>query len=766
MTTQPEYGYGLAPALRRLLDAVRARLRAYVWLEGLAIVVVLLGAAFWLGLALDWTFEPSSNIRRVILIAVGAAALWAFYRYLLRRAFAPISDSSLALLLERRFPKLSDHVLTAVHIGSNPERSKTYNADLVATTQHEAVRAIADVRPSQIFNRGPLLRASTAAIGVIASVVLFALMSRDTFGFWLERIALSDELWPRRVSLQVVGFEPDAHGKRVHKLAQDDDFELLVHARTKSDEFPDEVEIRFRLADGRRGRDTMIRVGDASPGRDEFQLYRYDFKRISGDMTFDVVGGDDRVRDLELRVVERPELFAIELECVYPNYLGRERRRLPVTGGMRIPEGTLLVLHASASKPLVAAQIKASQDQKEQTVKFTDQPQSMLRWEYGTLEQDDVLLVNVTDIDGVSSREAYRISMAVVRDEVPQVIVRLSGIGTAITPDANLPFKGKLTDDYGLAQVWFQYQVDSGTSATRALSAQPAGQPELEEIDSFDTRALDESTGKRALTLRPGQKLSLTLRATDFFDLNDGPRAGSSQLFSLDVVTMAKLLELLEGRELQLRQRYESIYEKMVDTRNLLARVDSQETPPREATEPPAAEPPSANETNSSDEAAEPAPAAADRAVALRRLRVSGSLQHVVQSADEVVGVAEAFDDLHDQLTNNRIENPDLQSRLREQIAQPLHRIGSQRMPQLTAQLKLVEEHLQDASMRPELAKCIATADQILVEMKEVLDRMLELETYNEVVGLLRGIISDQEEINRRTKDRQKDRLRSLFEED
>ncbi|HEY3393220.1 MAG TPA: hypothetical protein VGK58_10955 [Lacipirellulaceae bacterium] len=764
MTTQRDES-GLAPALRRLLDAVRARVRAYVWLEGLAIVVVLLGAAFWLGLALDWTFEPSSNIRRVVLIAIGVVALWAYYRYVLRRAFAPISDSSLALLLERRFPKLSDHVLTAVHIGSNPERSKTYNADLIATTQHAAVRAIADVRPSQIFNRGPLLRASAAAISVIASVVLFALLSRDTFGFWLERIALSDERWPRRVSLQVVGFERDADGKRVHKLAQDDDFELMVHARTTSDEFPDEVEIRFRLADGRRGRDTMIRVGDASPGRDEFQLYRYDFKRVAGDMTFDVVGGDDRVRDLELRVVERPELFAIELECIYPNYLGRERRRLPVTGGMRIPEGTQLVLHASASKPLVAAQIKASQDQKEQDVKYTDQPQSTLRWEYGTLEHDDVLLVNVTDIDGVSSREPYRISMAVVSDEVPQVIVRLSGIGTAITPDVILPLKGKLTDDYGLARAWFQYQVDSGTSATRALSAQPSGQPVLEEIDAFDTRALDESTGKRALTLRPGQKLSLTLRATDYFDLNDRPRAGSSQLFTLDVVTMAELLELLDRRELQLRQRYESIYEKMVDTRNLLARVDTQETP-TETADPPAAEPPSANATNTSDTAAEPSPATAGRAVALRRLRVSGSLQHVVQSADEVIGVAEAFDDLHDQLTNNRIENPDLQSRLREQIAQPLHRIGSQRMPQLAAQLKLVEEHLQDDSMRPELAKCISTADQILVEMKEVLDRMLELETYNEVVALLRGIISDQDEINRRTKDRQKDRLRSLFEEE
>jgi hypothetical protein len=50
--------------------------------------------------------------------------------------------------------------------------------------------------------------------------------------------------------------------------------------------------------------------------------------------------------------------------------------------------------------------------------------------------------------------------------------------------------------------------------------------------------------------------------------------------------------------------------------------------------------------------------------------------------------------------------------------------------------------------------------------MKQVLDRMLELETYNEVVGLLRGIISDQDEISRQTKEQQKERLRNLFEDE
>jgi hypothetical protein len=157
---------------------------------------------------------------------------------------------------------------------------------------------------------------------------------------------------------------------------------------------------------------------------------------------------------------------------------------------------------------------------------------------------------------------------------------------------------------------------------------------------------------------------------------------------------------------------------------------------------------------------------ASQRALARRRLRVAGSLQNVVQSADEITGVAEAFDDLHDQLTNNRIDIPDLKSRLREQIAQPLHRIGEERMPQLVARLELVEEHLQDDAAAPELARAIALADEVLVEMRQVLDRMLELETYNEVLDLLRGIITDQQEINRRTKERQKERLRSLFEED
>jgi hypothetical protein len=760
--SSPNPTSNLTPAVRSALAAVRRRIRAYVVVEAVAKLIIVLGFAFWLGMAWDWAFEPSPAARRIGLAVIGAAALFVIYRYLLRRVFVRISDTTAAMLLERRFTGLQDHLITAVDVARSPGRAAAYNPQLVSETARAAEQAVGEVRVSQLFNRGPLLRSVMTALGLIVSIAVFAFGYRETFSFWMERIALSEQPWPRRVQLEVVGFPPDANGIRTRKVAQDDDLQLLVHARTKDGfEAPDEVEIRFRLADGRRGRDTLIRVGEAV-GQNDSQLFRYEFKHVTGDMEFDVVGGDDRVRDLHLQVVSRPELFAIELGCVYPEYLKRESRRLPVTGGMRIPEGTHLVLHASSTKPLTTASVHGSKDKQDTALDLTKEAEQKLRWDYGTLTDDDVLMVNVTDIDGVASREPYRVSLSVVKDDVPQVAVRLSGIGAAITPDAVLPFVGKITDDYGLDSAWFEYQVDGGAIAKRPLAAQPKGEPALEKLDAFDTRATDPKTGQRTLDLKPKQRLSLALKATDRYDLAEEPRAGSSQQIVLDIVTPADLLAILERRELGLRQRFEAIYEKMTDTRNLLSRVESDDTNE-------SAEPPSADAAAKPEEKAGGSPAAtavsAQRSLARRRLRLAGSLQNVVQSNDEVQGVAEAFDDLSEELTNNRIDNPDLKSRLGEQIAQPLHQIADKHMPELAAQLKLIETKLEDpTATSAELKVALKQADAILVSMRQVLDKMLELETYNEVVALLRGIITDQEEINRRTKERQRDKLKNLFD--
>jgi hypothetical protein len=49
--------------------------------------------------------------------------------------------------------------------------------------------------------------------------------------------------------------------------------------------------------------------------------------------------------------------------------------------------------------------------------------------------------------------------------------------------------------------------------------------------------------------------------------------------------------------------------------------------------------------------------------------------------------------------------------------------------------------------------------------MRQALDRMLELETFNEALDMLRAVISAQEKVNEQTKAEQKKKLRELIEE-
>ncbi len=64
----------LAPRIAALLQGLRLRIRGYVWIEGLAWLVVVLGLAFWASLAFDWSFEPPWQFRCLMLAATAVAA--------------------------------------------------------------------------------------------------------------------------------------------------------------------------------------------------------------------------------------------------------------------------------------------------------------------------------------------------------------------------------------------------------------------------------------------------------------------------------------------------------------------------------------------------------------------------------------------------------------------------------------------------------------------------------------------------------------------
>ncbi|MCA9237496.1 MAG: hypothetical protein KDA44_18605 [Planctomycetales bacterium] len=741
-TVAPQFD--IPRSVARTISRLRWLVRGYVWLEGLFALAIVAGAAYWIGLLLDWLFEPTPAVRFLLWLGAGAATAWALYRYIFRRTFAKLPDASLALLIERQYPSLREGLVTTVQAGDG-RRREGYHPQLIAQTSRTAEEAVGSIRLGQVFNRRPLAVKGLLALVAVGSIALFAWQAPEAYSFWGERMAFSRDLWPRENHISVAGFDREQRVREV-RVARDSTFEVLV-AASIDDGFvaPEEVEIRWRRAsDGLGSRDPMLKVGEAVAGRDTAQQFRYEFK-VTSDIEFDVIGGDDRIRNLRLVAVERPAVSSAALEINYPEYLDRLPRRIALSKRAELPEGSWGVCNVEATKPLASARVYDPSLQQELPWTIDPADPTQLSFPLTANQGDLKLAISLVDTDGVESLSPYGLAVSVVPDEPPELSVQLRGIGTAVTPQARIPVAGTVTDDYAVRDVWFEYQVDAAAPERRPLEGIAAGFPRLKITESFDLAEDDPDSEQPLVALKPGQRLAFRLQADDYYDLDDKLHAGVSQRFLLDVVTPSQLRALLEKRELGLRQRFEAITEKMTGVRDLLERI-----------EPPVAD-------------ASPADEESESARQLRRdlSRISGAGQNATQMAFETGGVAQGFEEILAELINNRVDTDELRNRLEDGIAAPLRVIADDQLPELQ---RLLAEHLQAHQARAEgavdtLAATKIQADAIMEAMQAVLDRMLELESYNELIDLLRGIVSEQQQINDATKQQQRDKLRRLLEE-
>ena len=770
----------VAEPIRDLLSGLRRKIRSYVWLQGIALAVGWLAASFWITLALDWLIEPPPAFRAVLLVGVAAVLLWLVYRYILARAFVPMGDTSMAVLLERRYGAFNDSLLTTVELNEQPAHAAAFNREMLDWTTAEALEHTRRVRLNELLQNAALMRALFAAIVLSLSVAAFAVVAPEAFRIWVRRVLLmSEELWPRKTRLSIEGFDED----KVVKVARGGDFRVLAYA-DRSFEVPETVQIRFRDDDGNPGRQTM--AGEAVGPGDDRQAFSHNFPGLLASLTFDIVGGDDRLRDYRIEVVDNPTVANMSLHCVYPAYMRRAPRDLPVTGLMQIPVGTKVTIRATANKPLARAQIERVVEQGVQPVSmvtaFAGGERREFRLELPPLAEDMRLQFRLHDTDGIEGRNPVRLDLAAVADEAPRVGLQLRGIGTAITTQARLPVTGEVVDDYGVEKVWFEYQVDDAEPQTAAFLASAGGKSKLaidaERPEVLDLKELQEVAD---LAIKEDQRLSLAVRAQDQSTLEGGPFVGTSEKYQLDVVSADRLLAMLEARELQLRQRFETIIEEFTATRDLLVRVDvgaksiangsdAAAKKSKESLE--GAEPEDAARTKAKD--AEPQDdenqlSPAEKAVqerAARLLAVERTLENTNRAAHETRTVGMAFREILDEMANNRIDTPALSGRLRDEIADPLVTLADKRLPVLATRLAELQKLVDDAARgTAKLNESIREADAILLEMQAILDKMIEMATYKELVEKLRKIIEEQEGLNKATKQRQVENLKKLIEE-
>jgi hypothetical protein len=124
----------------------------------------------------------------------------------------------------------------------------------------------------------------------------------------------------------------------------------------------------------------------------------------------------------------------------------------------------------------------------------------------------------------------------------------------------------------------------------------------------------------------------------------------------------------------------------------------------------------------------------------------------------EVGEIAAAFRSIRNEFDANGLLTAELETRLVDQVAAPLAALAQNGLSGLAPACR--------AATAGELEKStlVAKADAAINALKAILARLLELESFNEVVEKLRAIIRTQEQIRTDTLEQQRKRARKALE--
>lgn len=785
----------LPPELTDLLARLRSQIQRYVLLEGTASVFVVLGLLFWLSLGLDWSYfflqraELPRWIRFAIEVAGICLCLSLFAGWVGLRWMRQFRQRALALVLERRFPELNDRLITAIELtdGKHVTQPPLTQA-MLARTIEEVREASSHLDLGTVFDKRPLMRAGISASCLAVSVLAFAICFSDVFGLWFRRnVLLANESWKRETAVQLVVLaEP---GERViefkdgvykHPRGSDLTLQASVLPAMK---VPEQVQLRYAMSDGSaRGRAYFSRLGD--------RQFKHTLTGLLNSLDCYLLAGDAERTPYHIEVVEPPRIDRIVLDSLFPKYTGWNeidektgttvRTSKPVQGTqISLPAGTDFLLQAQTNKPLVGVRIQTAsydlefsreiarltlfqQDGQTRGGSFTipnvshwlakdgrsfavpfllasanDQPvisdAGQVRLPL-RLPADAQLKIFLSDTDDILTAEPARLTISSITDEPPTIETQLRGIGSSITRKAVIPVTGVISDDYGVATARFDYRLDSADAQPRSFPTEPRGakkfaleQSETQKWLRFDVLPLE---------LKVGQKLSLLVIAEDADNLS-GPHFAQGEKYNFQIVSDEELLSQLYARELNLRQRFEQILTEVQRSQSelTLARKTVQELLEL------GRKPMSLERDQQLEVAGQNAATAAER-----------GLYGIRKNHNETLAIGQSLGDIREEMINNAVDTPQSLERMDVKLIRPLKGINDIDFPDVDQRLGLFRLALQEQTdPLNRLDESLQALDRLKRKLELVLVEMRKLETYKELLEILKGIKAQQEELKKRT---------------
>jgi hypothetical protein len=724
----------LARPTRRKLRRLGGMLRRRLLGEGGAWVILALVGLVLATLALDWTLRLDRAPRMVVMVVAYVTLAAILWRRLIRPLVAPMNSEALALLVEKANPALESRLISAVQMDADELPAGTSRA-MVAAMADEANAMVDSIDVRSIVERRrywQMIRMALCAVGLIIGLCLW---QGPLMKIWAMRnLAFAEVHWPQKTYLAV---EQDDY-----MVLRGDDLDVIVNVINGS-EAPAYITVHARYPSVGW---TEARV-ERTDGERQFVV---PFPRVSQSFEFYVTGGDDRrdqARPHRVSLVDPPSLRSIAFRVIYPTYTRRADVRIDGSAGMIIvPIGGQIAIDALADKDLeeeawmtlVGDQVDLRQRIEARPVINEDGTRGPRRRIVGSMlvesaEESSVatLQFHMTDTQGYTNRHGGRYVVRLEADQGPYIEARRFGIGEAITPNAMIPLKIEATDDYGivLGDIRCVMRSQESDSPIEALEPIEGLSPTL-PVDEFNQEVFIDLAER---DLQVGQTVSVSVELTDSLPAHlGGPNISTSEVITLRIVSAQDLLAELVLRQKAVRLEFLQTTEQQAAAEGLTEMIIEQLDDPQAIL------------------------VDADLASLVGRQQTIGA---------DLGNFAERLDAVWQEMTYNRVGQPEDRDELAEEIVEPLRQLG-RRSQELAGQLDQARQTSATAERHDQLVSAAAEQEALRRAMEEILERMEQLQSRQDLANHLEMIINWNREIARAIRDQLNAETGNIWEDD
>ncbi len=689
------------------LDAVRQRVRHLYLIHGVAQLaasfVVFVLATF----LIDYSLPHLPPAVRITFLLVGlTGAAYGVWRFILYPLSIQITDDDIALCLERQYPKLRDRLISSIQLARGTREGDRFNSEelvqaLIAETATLTDRLdfMAVVLPD-VPNRRRRL-----AVFALAGLVLLGIVFPEYAGIYARRIVGMDVRWPRKTIL-VLEFPGNV-------VAKGEDFAVTARAKSGST-FPGKAYLLYRFASGIEDSQRMAKHPD-------FDAYRHELHRVMEDFSFSVVGGDDQTPWYDVKVVTPLRLERLQVYLQYPKYMrltDTPADRPEEAGNLKVPIGTKVRVHAVANAPLSRAQLLLGRrDQAQSTdLALGRDPAGALTLASGefTVTGDSEYSVVITGENDLASRNPPRYLIKAIVDNGPALKILEPTVEKMVTPNGTIPIRTHTKDDYGLFEIRMLWSLTNREKPEEVKVAFGAGQNDAD----YPAREIQSQTeiDLAAIKAREGDLITFRIEAEDTCEF-PGHNITRSRPYTFAVVAKSVLEAQLDERRMKIKEELRAVHENQ---KKQAAEVEKM-----------------AEALGAKEELERQERRALATAAAAQQRHVAQRLERLVREMDEILK----------DVDNNKlwdVTSRDKVAAMRDTLKEDVEK----KSPEASTLLSQASQSVSPANRTENLSKATAKQDEILSDLRQVLDQMEEWEDYMEVVKLVRELFDRQERMN------------------